>query len=51
MVEGDGVIESRIYPTRSAGVLAVEVCDGFGCKDIVVGDPHILTSVVSSPLD
>ena len=51
MVEGDGVIESRIYPARSARVLAVEICDGFGCKEIVVGDPQILTSVVSSPFD
>ena len=50
-MEGDGVVESRIYPARSAGVLAVEVRDGFGCKDIVVGDPHILAGVISSPLD
>ena len=51
VVKGNGVIEGRVYLAWRTGVLAVEVGNGFGCKDIVMGDPQILASVVSPPFD
>ena len=51
VVKGNGVVEGRVYPAWRAGVLAMEVGNSFGCEDIVMGDPQILTSVVSPPFD
>src|ERR1700733_4407230 len=51
VMEGDGIVEGCVYPAWRARVLAVEVRDSLRCEDIVVGDPQILTSVVSPPFD